>query len=117
MKQALRIPTIKIVNPEWLAACFSQWAIVDETPYLVHVDVTNWSGRSAARDSEVEETDDTTKGKRGGKNDETHADHPLELSLLADFAADSNPQRAKAAAISTWVDQRNWPTGCTQRRR
>ncbi|KAK4442692.1 putative RNA polymerase II subunit A C-terminal domain phosphatase [Podospora aff. communis PSN243] len=67
LKQALRIPTIKIVNPEWLAACFSQWAIVDETPYLVHVDVTNWPGRRAACDSEVEETDDTTKGKRGGK--------------------------------------------------
>ncbi len=33
--QAAAIPTIKIVNQDWLAACFSQWKHVDETPYLV----------------------------------------------------------------------------------
>jgi RNA polymerase II subunit A-like phosphatase len=39
-RQARRIPSIKIVNQDWLAACFSQWATVDETPYLFSV-VTN----------------------------------------------------------------------------
>ncbi|KAK4124072.1 hypothetical protein N657DRAFT_375950 [Parathielavia appendiculata] len=32
--EARRRPHIKIVSQEWLAACFSQWAAVDETPYL-----------------------------------------------------------------------------------
>ncbi|KAL2151644.1 hypothetical protein VTH82DRAFT_6742 [Thermothelomyces myriococcoides] len=32
--QARRRPHIKIVTQEWLAACFSQWKAVDETPYL-----------------------------------------------------------------------------------
>ncbi|KAH6844780.1 hypothetical protein B0I37DRAFT_168016 [Chaetomium sp. MPI-CAGE-AT-0009] len=32
--EARRRPHIKIVSQEWLAACFTQWAVVDETPYL-----------------------------------------------------------------------------------
>lgn len=32
--EARRRPHIKIVSQEWLAACFSQWAAVDEAPYL-----------------------------------------------------------------------------------
>lgn len=36
-RQARQIPSIKIVNQDWLAACFSQWATADETPYLFSV--------------------------------------------------------------------------------
>ena len=35
VRQAARIPSIKIVNQNWLADCLSQWALLDETPYLV----------------------------------------------------------------------------------
>ncbi|KAL1888385.1 CTD phosphatase Fcp1 [Sporothrix stenoceras] len=37
VRQAARIPTTKIVNQNWLIDCFSQWAHVDETPYLVEI--------------------------------------------------------------------------------
>ncbi|KAI8965489.1 hypothetical protein F5Y11DRAFT_354855 [Daldinia sp. FL1419] len=37
VRQAARIPTIKIVNQNWLADSISQWAKLDETPYLVRV--------------------------------------------------------------------------------
>jgi len=69
LKQALRIPTIKIVSPDWLVACFTQWAIVDETPYLVHVDAGNWPTERGLlnRDSEAEETDQTSGAERPSK--------------------------------------------------
>src|SRR3569833_2201235 len=35
VRQAARIPSIKIVNQNWLADCLSQWKHLDETPYLV----------------------------------------------------------------------------------
>lgn len=37
VRQAIRFLSngIKIVNQDWLAACFSQWKVVDETPYLI----------------------------------------------------------------------------------
>jgi len=35
VRQAARIPSIKIVNQNWLADCLSQWALLDEGPYLV----------------------------------------------------------------------------------
>lgn len=37
VRQAARIPSTKIVNQNWLIDCFSQWAHVDETPYLVDI--------------------------------------------------------------------------------
>ena len=41
--EARRRPGIKIVSQEWLAACFSQWAAVDEKPFL-------FTGRLAEED-------------------------------------------------------------------
>jgi RNA polymerase II subunit A-like phosphatase len=32
--EARRRPHVKIVSQEWLAACFTQWAAVDEAPYM-----------------------------------------------------------------------------------
>ncbi|KAL2751854.1 hypothetical protein ACRALDRAFT_2114708 [Sodiomyces alcalophilus JCM 7366] len=37
VRQALRIPSIKIVNQNWLTDSLSQWKHLDEIPYLVHV--------------------------------------------------------------------------------
>ncbi|KAI2779424.1 hypothetical protein F4815DRAFT_494017 [Daldinia loculata] len=37
VRQAARIPTIKIVNQNWLAESIAQWARLDETPYLIQV--------------------------------------------------------------------------------
>ncbi|OTB02406.1 hypothetical protein M426DRAFT_62308 [Hypoxylon sp. CI-4A] len=35
VRQAARIPEIKIVNQSWLADCIVQWEKLDETPYLI----------------------------------------------------------------------------------
>ncbi|KAK3347315.1 hypothetical protein B0H65DRAFT_146224 [Neurospora tetraspora] len=36
VRQAIRfLPKIKIVNQDWLAACFSEWRVVEEGPYLI----------------------------------------------------------------------------------
>jgi RNA polymerase II subunit A C-terminal domain phosphatase len=35
VRQAAKIPSIKIVSQQWLAECLSRWERVDETPYLV----------------------------------------------------------------------------------
>lgn len=37
VRQAARIPTIKIVNQDWLAASLAQWKQLDVEPYLVEV--------------------------------------------------------------------------------
>lgn len=37
VRQAARIPTVKIVNQNWLQDSISQWEELDETPYLVNV--------------------------------------------------------------------------------
>ncbi|KAK2039474.1 FCP1-like phosphatase [Colletotrichum somersetense] len=37
VRQAAKIPSIKIVSQNWLTDCLSQWQHVDETPYLVEV--------------------------------------------------------------------------------
>ncbi|KAK1487287.1 FCP1-like phosphatase [Colletotrichum cuscutae] len=37
VRQAAKIPSIKIVSQNWLSDCLSQWRRVDEAPYLVEV--------------------------------------------------------------------------------
>ncbi|KAK0713466.1 hypothetical protein B0T26DRAFT_650064 [Lasiosphaeria miniovina] len=66
LKRAARYPNIKIVNQGWLAACFSQWDVVDETPYLFHVhpDIPAAerllaSGGGADTETDASEADDT----------------------------------------------------------
>lgn len=36
------IPDVKIVNPDWLFACLSNWKKVDETPFLIEDANDNW---------------------------------------------------------------------------
>ncbi|KAK3319587.1 hypothetical protein B0T19DRAFT_493041 [Cercophora scortea] len=59
VRQAARIPSIKIVNKDWLEECFSQWAIADEEPYLfeVHPD-DRPGGRTALAEGERERLSD-----------------------------------------------------------
>lgn len=59
--EARRRPHIKIVSQEWLAACFSQWAAVDETPYL-------FTGRLA------EEGENGAAGKNAPVSDDDDSD-------------------------------------------
>ncbi|ERS95362.1 hypothetical protein HMPREF1624_08240 [Sporothrix schenckii ATCC 58251] len=47
VRQAARFPSIKIVNQNWLIDCFSQWDLVDETPYLVDIHPADRNQRGA----------------------------------------------------------------------
>ncbi|KAI0593203.1 hypothetical protein F4775DRAFT_524664 [Biscogniauxia sp. FL1348] len=51
VRQAARIPSIKIVNQNWLADSLAQWKKLDETPYLVQVHPADRS-----RDTPLEES-------------------------------------------------------------
>ncbi|KAL2163770.1 hypothetical protein VTH06DRAFT_5829 [Thermothelomyces fergusii] len=80
--QARRRPHIKIVSQEWLAACFSQWKAVDETPYLYTarlVDEGDPEHRLVASDEdedEVEDTDTEAGSGRRALNGETNGASP-----------------------------------------
>ncbi|EFX03725.1 RNA polymerase 2 ctd phosphatase [Grosmannia clavigera kw1407] len=71
VRQAARIPSIKIVNQHWLADSFSQWAWVDETPYLVNVHPAD-RDRAGAAGPLSEATDSETlsdqESERGNGN-------------------------------------------------
>ncbi|KAK3368012.1 hypothetical protein B0H63DRAFT_88843 [Podospora didyma] len=38
LRRAARYPHIKIVNQNWLVACFTRWEVADETPFMFHVE-------------------------------------------------------------------------------
>jgi RNA polymerase II subunit A-like phosphatase len=61
-KQAASIPSIKIVNQDWLTECFTQWKKVDETPYLMQIlpaqRVEAQSADASAETSDAEDVSD-----------------------------------------------------------
>lgn len=68
VRQAIRfLPKIKIVNQDWLAACFSEWKVVDEKPYLIEgLEEAQKKLSEKVQDTEATETvsdaDDTDSG-------------------------------------------------------
>ena len=61
--EARRRPHVKIVSQEWLAACFTQWAAVDEAPYmftarLIEEDNTADHNKPVVSDEDDDEEDD-----------------------------------------------------------
>lgn len=69
--EARRRPGIKIVSQEWLAACFSQWAAVDETPFLFTARLAEEDDPGAAKpvvsDDEEEEEEDEAESDAENK--------------------------------------------------
>ncbi|KAG7284267.1 hypothetical protein NEMBOFW57_010631 [Staphylotrichum longicolle] len=69
--EARRRPGIKIVSQEWLAACFSQWAAVDEKPFLFTARLAEEDGPGAAKpvvsDDEEEEEEDEAESDAENK--------------------------------------------------
>ncbi|OAQ67589.1 RNA polymerase II CTD phosphatase Fcp1 [Pochonia chlamydosporia 170] len=61
VQQAAKIPSIKIVNHNWLIDCLSQWRRLDERPYYLNI--------AADR----ERSDDTTEPTSEAENAETEA--------------------------------------------
>jgi len=57
VQQAARIPSIKIVNQDWLADCIAQWKKLDERPYLIDV---HPSDRAATARASISSANGTT---------------------------------------------------------
>ncbi|KAL0465154.1 RNA polymerase [Neurospora intermedia] len=68
VRQAIRyLPKIKIVNQDWLAACFSEWRVVEEGPYSIEgLEDAQKKLNEKIQDAEATETvsdaDDTDSG-------------------------------------------------------
>ncbi|KAK7943908.1 FCP1-like phosphatase [Apiospora aurea] len=59
VRKAARIPSIKIVNQDWLAACLAEWRRVDETPYLMDINPGDRANRHVpAADDDMEDDDE-----------------------------------------------------------
>ncbi|CAI4211690.1 unnamed protein product [Parascedosporium putredinis] len=67
LRQAAKIPSIKIVNQYWLIDCLSQWKALDETPYLVSVHSSDRKRQLAAKPVEepVSDADEDENGEGG----------------------------------------------------
>ncbi|PKS12330.1 hypothetical protein jhhlp_001630 [Lomentospora prolificans] len=66
LRQAAKIPTIKIVNQYWLIDCLSQWKALDETPYLVEVHPSDRK-RSSAKPAEEQVSDADEDEEKGAE--------------------------------------------------
>ncbi|KAK4151375.1 hypothetical protein C8A00DRAFT_17208 [Chaetomidium leptoderma] len=94
--EARRRPHIKIVSQEWLAASFSQWAAVDEVPYLYTARLVGEGDpnqKAAVSDDEVDETTTVAKAPNGNNKfngpklklvSPSGRSHTLSLSELPD---------------------------------
>lgn len=76
VQQAAKIPTIKIVNQNWLTDCLSQWRRLDERPYYLDILA-----------SDRERTDDTTD--MASEDDEDEEEDDGETRDLKDFDWDT----------------------------
>lgn len=89
--EARRRPHIKIVSQEWLAACFTQWAAVEETPYLytsriVGEDGTGRAAMISDEDEDEDEEDDEEEDDTGGTARRLVNGNSLKLRLLSSSA-------------------------------
>ncbi|KAK1593511.1 FCP1-like phosphatase [Colletotrichum navitas] len=58
VRQAAKIPSIKIVSQNWLTDCLSQWQHVDETPYLVEVHPADRRHHAASETTDADTVSD-----------------------------------------------------------
>ncbi|GKT50467.1 RNA polymerase II subunit A C-terminal domain phosphatase SSU72 [Colletotrichum spaethianum] len=58
VRQAAKIPSIKIVSQNWLSDCLSQWQHVDETPYLVEVHPADRRHHAASETTDADTVSD-----------------------------------------------------------
>ncbi|RSM10852.1 hypothetical protein CEP52_003334 [Fusarium oligoseptatum] len=66
VQQAAKIPSIKIVNQNWLTDCLSQWRRLDERPYYLEIhDIDREKGGEDTTEvpSEAEEVEDAQTGQ------------------------------------------------------
>ncbi len=90
VRQAAKIPTIKIVNQGWLAACFSQWRKADEKPYLVSLGQGTWFDETCAltRPQSYIHPDDRAKLSGATPNESTDSE------TISDLDGDNENSKA-----------------------
>ena len=82
VQQAAKIPSIRIVNQNWLTDCLSQWRRLDERPYYLEIP-----------DREREKTEETTDQASDEEEDE---DAEAESKKLNDFHWDAADEEMQA---------------------
>ena len=96
---ARRRPRVKIVGQEWLAACFSQWAAVDETPFLFagRLAEEGEAGNGPIASEEEEEGESDTENRAPAPNGRAR-------DLTVKVIAPSGRMRALDSAADTTDD-------------
>lgn len=82
VQQAAKIPSIRIVNQNWLTDCLSQWRHLDESPYFIHI-----SAADRERSGEVSEM---SEAEDEGLREMTAADWKDVDDELAEFLGSDN---------------------------
>lgn len=82
VRQAAQIPSIKIVNQNWLADCLSQWRMLDETPYLVDLHPADRAGALVSGTIETADADTISDIDTDSEINEPHLRRPGTLKIL-----------------------------------
>ncbi|KAK3290176.1 uncharacterized protein B0H64DRAFT_64444 [Chaetomium fimeti] len=97
--EARRRPHIKIVSQEWLVACFTQWAVVDEAPYV-------FSARLMEEDDPdhrpvVSDDEDTQEDAQEDTHDNNNNNAPDTNNNTPKLTNGTKPTRLRLVPITT----------------
>ncbi|KAH7245743.1 hypothetical protein BKA59DRAFT_174296 [Fusarium tricinctum] len=101
VQQAAKIPSIKIVNQNWLTDCLSQWRRLDERPYYLEIlDADREKGGDDITEvtSEAEEVEDAQTGQELKDFDWGEAED--ELAEFMDDDDDDDDEESVAATVT-----------------
>ena len=95
LREAKRIPGMKIVSPKWLWSCAEQWKLVDERGFPVKFEEDKVEKAPAAKVPKI-----TTQRNRTGVKKETKSKTPKEeVEVFDDDVADPLSMIAEAPAV------------------
>ncbi|KAH7018138.1 uncharacterized protein B0I36DRAFT_202836, partial [Microdochium trichocladiopsis] len=108
VQQAARIPSIKIVNQNWLADSIAQWEKLDETPYMIDVHPSDLvqSGQHLFEDEQGEDADEDDDDDDDGDADFDEEDRADDQDLSDVMPAELEDGEKSPGALkrSTWDD-------------
>jgi RNA polymerase II subunit A-like phosphatase len=108
VQQAAKIPSIKIVNQNWLTDCLSQWRRLDERPYYLEIlDADRGKGADDAAEvtSEAEEAEDAQTGQELKDFDWGEAEDEL-----AEFMDDDDDDDEDGESVTATVTESDLET-------
>lgn len=101
VQQAAKIPSIRIVNQNWLQDCLSQWRRLDESPYYISVASADRE-RGDTTEEPSEDDDDATMKDLGNIDWEEADDHEIQelLGMDSDDDLDSDDDNESKSSAS-----------------